>query len=293
MVTNHAALLTGLTPGTGYYFQVSSSDGTTQYVSSNFFFTTLATTNLIFDFTNTWSYATANLDGVDWTAPGYDDSGWDGSGPGLLWVDNRGTKSNPSNIPMLDTQMTVNPATGSPFVTYYFRTHFTYTNQLEVVSLMFGDAVDDGAIFYLNGIEIYRLRMAPAPSAINNSTLATSYPCSGDASCPDSFVIFGNLATNLVSGDNLLAVEVHNFNATSPDITFGASLAYTSPYSAPPQLAIQQSNTTLTVSWSRGGFTLQQASSPAGPWLDVPGPIVSSPFTTANSGAAQYFRLIK
>jgi hypothetical protein len=40
-----------------------------------------------------------------------------------------------------------------------------------------------------------------------------------------------------------------------------------------PQLAIQQSNATLTVSWNRGGFTLQQANSPAGPWADVPGPI--------------------
>ena len=89
MVTNHAALLTGLTPGTGYYFQVFSSDsGGTHYASSNFFFTTVnyLSTNLVFDFTNTWTYATTNLDGVNWTTPGYDDSGWDGSGTGLLWL---------------------------------------------------------------------------------------------------------------------------------------------------------------------------------------------------------------
>ncbi len=295
MVTNHAALLTGLTPGTGYYFRLFSNDGANQYSSANLFFTTAnyATTNLIFDFTNTWTYATTNLDGVNWAVPGYNDSGWDGAGPGLLWVDNRGANSNPSNIPMLDTQMPLNPSTGYPFTTYYLRTHFAYTNHLQAASLLFGDAVDDGAIFYLNGAEIYRLRMVPAPTAVSNSTMAAGYPCSGDASCPDSFVISGDPVTNLISGDNVLAVEVHNYNAQSPDITFGASLAYTSPYLAPPQLAIQQSNTTLTVSWSRGGFTLQQANSPAGPWLDVPGPIVTSPFTTANSGAAQYFRLIK
>jgi hypothetical protein len=295
MVTNHAALLTGLTPGTGYYFQVFSSDGVNQYSSANFHFVTAnyASTNLIFDFTNVWTYATTNLDGVNWTAPGYDDSGWDGFGPALLWVDNRGPNANPSNIPLLDTQMGLDPVTGYPFITYYLRTHFAYTNQLQGVSLLFNDAVDDGAVFYLNGAEIYRLRMALPPTVINNSTLAAGYPCSGDASCPDSFVVAGDVTTNLVVGDNVLAAEVHNYNALSPDITFGIALSSTSPYSAPPPLTIQQSNSTLMVSWSRGGFTLQRSGSPAGPWVNVPGPIVSSPFTVTNSDAVQYFRLIK
>ena len=194
---------------------------------------------------------------------------------------------------MLDTQMPLNPTSGWPFITYYLRTHFTYTGSLPAASLLFNDAVDDGAVFYLNGMEVYRLRMAPAPTAISNSMLAAGYPCSGDASCPDSFVISGDLMTNLASGDNVLAAEVHNYSATSPDITFGVALTYTLAYAAPPQLTIQPSNSSLTLSWSRGGFTLQQASSPAGPWANVPGPIVASPFTTTNSGTSQYFRLMK
>jgi hypothetical protein len=295
MVTNHAALLTGLTSGTGYFFQVFSSDGANQYSSSNLYFVSAnyATTNLVFDFTNIWTYGTVNLDGVNWTTPGYDDSGWDGSGPGFLWVDNRGAGSNPSNIPMLDTEMGLNPSTGYPFSTYYLRTHFNITTALSGVSLVFTDYIDDGAVFYLNGVEIYRLRMAAAPTPISNSMLAIGYPCTGDANCPDSFVISGDLMTNLVAGDNVLAAEVHNFNAQSPDITFGVSLAYTSPYSALPQLGIQQTDTTLTVSWNRGGFTLQQANSPGGPWADVPGPIVSSPYSVTNAGVVQYFRLVK
>ena len=60
LVTNHAALLTNLTPGTGYYFAAYSQVGATVYVSSNFFFTTTnyVTTNAIFDLTNTWTYTT-------------------------------------------------------------------------------------------------------------------------------------------------------------------------------------------------------------------------------------------
>jgi len=296
MVTNHAALLVGLTPGTGYYFAVVSSDGASQHSSSNFFFVTAnyATTNLIFDFTNAWTYATTNLDGVDWTAPGYNDTNWDGSGPGLLWVDNRGPNANPSNIPLLDTEMPVNSATGYPFITYYFRTHFSYTNQLAAASLLVSNFLDDGAVFYLNGAEVYRLRMPGSPTPINNLTLASAgAPCGGDAVCPDSFVISGDPATNLVSGDNVFAVEAHNFNAMSPDITFGASLAYVLPYASAPSLTIQLSGPGLTVSWSRGGFTLQQANSPAGPWTNVPGPVVSSPYSTTNTGTAQYFRLFR
>jgi hypothetical protein len=300
MVTNHATLLTGLLPGTGYYYRVFSSDGTTQYGAGLFFFTTTnyATSIPIFDLTNVWTYGTANLDGVNWTAPGYDDSGWDGSGPGLFWVDTRGMGPD-QNIPVPTlTPMSANPATTFPFPTYYFRTHFSYTNSLKGALLSVTDYLDDGAVFYLNGKEIYRLRMPAYPTVIANTSLASGYPCSnsvdyGNAVCPDNWNISADASTNLLVGDNVLAAEVHNYNAASPDITFGLALSYSLPYSPPPQLNIQQSNGSLTVSWSRGGFTLQQASSPAGPWANLPGPVVSSPYTITNSGSVQYFRLMK
>ncbi len=293
LVTNHAALLTNLTPGTGYYFAAYSQVGTTLYVSSNFYFTTTnyVTTNEIFDLTNTWTYTTQDLDEVNWTATNYDDSAWVGSGPGLLWTDVRGP--NP-NIPVpLETEMPLDPATGYPYITYYFRTHFNYTNRVSGAALLFTAYVDDGAVFYLNGAELYRLRMPAAPTPILNSMLASGYPCSGDATCPDLFGVSGGPATNLVDGDNVLAVEVHNYNAGSPDITFGTALVATVPLAFPPQLGMLFSKSAVTLSWSRGGFTLQQAATPAGPWTDVPGPVVSSPFTWTNSEPAQFFRLRK
>lgn len=299
MVTNHAILLNSLTPGTGYYYRVLSSDGVNQHTSSNFFFTTLvyANTNLLLDFTNIWTYDTDNLDGVNWTASGFDDSAWTGSGPGLLWVDTRGFANANIPIPTI-TQMPANPATTYPYPTYYLRTHFNYTNGLNGVSLEFTDYLDDGAVFYLNGKEIQRVRMLAAPAAILNATLASGYACSnsvdyGDAVCPDIWSIAGDVATNLVIGDNVLAVEVHNYNTASPDITFGAQLNALVSLAVPPQLTIQQANGNVTVSWTRGGFTLQQASSPAGPWQNVPGPVVSTPYITPTTGTPQYYRLIK
>ena len=151
-----------------------------------------------------------------------------------------------------------------------------------------------GAVFYLNGTEISRLRMPDAPAPIGNATLASAYPCSGDATCPDTFSLSGQLlATNLLAGDNVLAAEVHNYNTGSPDITFGLSLAAAAPYVSSPALNLTYSDGTTTLSWDRGGFTLQQADSVDGPWMDVPGPIVSSPFVTPVSNSARFFRLRK
>lgn len=300
LVTNHTMSLSGLTPGTGYYFNALSSANGTQYVSSNFFFitTNYVTTNAVFDFTNTWTYDTANRDGVNWTAPGYSDAAWDGSGPGLLWIDARGPNGGPVPIPEpLNTLMPGDPnnALGPtyPYITYYLRTHFTFSNSLAGVTLLFTDYIDDGAVFYLNGTEVYRLRMAPAPTQIFNNTLATGYACSGDATCPDYFTISGDLTTNLVVGDNVLAAEVHNYSAGSPDITFGVALAYTVPYSVAPQLNFAYSNGVPVLSWNRAGFTLQQAATPAGVWTNTPGPVTSSPYAPPLTGPAMYFRLIK
>ncbi|HLH57311.1 MAG TPA: phosphodiester glycosidase family protein [Verrucomicrobiae bacterium] len=296
-VTNHAVLLSGLSPGTQYYFRVFSSDGSGNHGAGIFSFTTTnyAASVLLFDLTNVWMYGTANLDGVNWTAPSYDDSSWNASGPGLLWVDTRGSANANIPVPMV-TQMPSDPSTGNPYPTYYFRTHFNFTNSSKGITLLATDYLDDGAVFYLNGTEIYRLRMPATPIAY--ATLASGYPCSnsvdyGDAVCPDNWTLSGDATTSLLAGDNVFAVEAHNYNSASPDITFGLALSYSLPFSPSPQLSIQQSGATVTVSWTRGGFTLQQSGSPAGPWSNVPGPVVSSPFVTASTGNVQYFRLIK
>jgi hypothetical protein len=292
LVTNHAALLTGLTPNTGYYFQAVSTIGANQYTSSNFFFltTNYVITSQLFDLTNAWTYTTANLDGVNWTAPGYDDSGWSGPAMGVLWTDSRGP--NPA-IPLLNSEMPLDPNTGYPFPTYYFRTHFNFTNNPAGTSFIFTDYIDDGAVFYLNGVELYRLRMPAFPANIYESTLAIGYACSGDATCPDQFSVSDALTNVLVEGDNLLAVEVHNYNPASPDITFGLALDYTTPYTLNPELHITASGGTAILFWDRGGFILQQADSLAGPWNDVSGPVFSSPFSQGISDLTRFFRLRK
>lgn len=300
LTASHSALLTNLTPATGYYFAALASIGTTNYVSPTYYFVTTnyVTTNALFDLTNTWKYAATNLNGVNWIARTYNDTNWEGSGPGLLWTDNRGPNG---NIPVpLNTEMPLNSGTGNPFTTYYFRTHFNFTGSPTGAVLQVQAYIDDGAVFYLNGKEIYRLRMAAAPTVISNSTLATGYGCSGDATCADFFTVSGSIiSTNLLTGDNVIAAEVHNYNNGSADITFGMSAALTLPYTpsqtnvVKPVLNIIQSGNLITLSWDEADFTLQQADNPTGIWIKAAMPVTVSPFTITNSAGELFFRLKK
>jgi hypothetical protein len=288
--TSHAVLLTNLVPNASYYFAALASTSTSNYMSPTYLFTTTnyVTSSLLFDFTNVWEYTTNDLDGVNWTASSYDDSGWEGSGPGLLWADNRGPNSDISDM---NTAMPL-AANDYPYITYYFRTHFNFTNSPVGVALQIQANVDDGALFYLNGTQIWNLRMPPPP--VLNSTLAIGYPCSGDATCIDANYISGPILTNsLVQGDNVLAVEVHNYNALSPDITFGLAVSADVPHSMNPMLNVAGTNNSIVLNWSQGGFTLQQANTVTGPWTNVPGPVISSPFILTNSSDTRFFRLIK
>ena len=254
------------------------------------FINEVTATNPIFDVTNAWKYTAQNLDNVPWITPKYDDSSWSDPGLGLLWIDVRSPPD--ADVQPKNTELPASAANnGYPYITYYFRTHFNFTNQIARASLGFSCYLDDGAIFYLNGIEIYRLNMPDAPTPVQNNTLATGYSGTGDAAAPVDFTVSGDPVTNLVAGDNVLAVEVHNYNRMSPDITFGTSLLVTEPYTLEPQLTITVSGGTATITWSRLGFSLQQADAPTGSWTGVPGPIVSSPFIAVFAGSARYYRL--
>ena len=192
-------------------------------------------------------------------------------------------------------QLTADGSTGFPYVTYYFRRHFQSTLAGPGASLLVSGFIDDGAVFYVNGQEVYRLRMDEPGIPILNSTLAVGYPCDGDAVCRDEFVIAGEVGKYLVPGDNVLAVEVHNYNARSADITFGVEVWEARSISIPALLAISDSTGATTLTWTRGGFVLQWAEFATGPWTDVPGPVLLSPYVinSIEGGARQFYRLRK
>ena len=248
LTTNHSVALGGLQAGATYYYRVLSAVGTNVFAATGLFTTTISTWTGVFGVTNSWRYYYTTLDGVNWTSPKYSDLGWSGPGPGLLWVDTRGAAYVPEIAPK-NTGMPSSAATGQPYPTYYLRTHFNFPGPVAGASLMLSNFVDDGAIFYLNGGIVYNLRLGAPPQSYTNkatgyacASLASSDPCNGNActNCADVFTLPPALLTNLVVGDNVLAVEIHNYTAASPDITFGTALFMSlgAPAPTPPAVTL-------------------------------------------------------
>ena len=121
-----------------------------------------------------------------------------------------------SNLPV--PLVTVLPNYTSSTVTYYFEREFTLTAQQlgNLDSLEITHQIDDGAVFYLNGVAVGDFNMPDGPltpeteadPGVNNATLNT-LPIS---------------AAELVVGSNRLSVEVHQGSTGSSDIVFGVKL---------------------------------------------------------------------
>jgi hypothetical protein len=293
MLRNHVATLSGLNPSSTYFFRITCFDGADvsqsacTFVTTNF---TSALNTLVFDVTNKWKYSTNNLDGVNWQATGYNDSTWVGPSNGMFYVES-GPTAGPKSTGLPPTG---GPQTGAAvFPTYYFRTHFNFNTNIPGMIVNFTNYVDDGAVFYVNGSEVNRLRMPAAPTPITYTNQATGSPCGGDATCADVFSLAGPQLASFVSGDNVLAVEVHQYSAIvpSPDVVFGTVLSYSQPGGPKPVLNIIREDDTTTIYWNRAGFTLQQSNNPGGPWTDVPGPVRTSTYVTSTPGTARFYTL--
>ena len=291
LTKKHVATLSGLAQGSNYLFRAISTSTQGQDTQACQFVTMTAVNRTeLFGLTNSWTYTTNNLDGVNWKSPAYNDGGWMGPGPGLLYVES-------SALPAPKTTLLPpgNIANGTPIPrTYYFRTHFSFSGSTSGLSLVFSNYVDDGAVFYLNNTEIKRLRMQAAPTVVTNLSPATATPCSGDATCPDIFTISGNLLSNLAQGNNVLAVEVHNYGATSAtDLVFGSALTAISAAQVLPELNVWTEGDMATLFWNGEGFTLQRSTDLGSPgdWSDVAG-ATQSPVTVTNS-ASTFYRLSK
>ena len=110
--------------------------------------------------------------------------------------------------------------------TYYFRNTFLFGDDPARTQLTLDLAVDDGALFFLNGVEAYRHNMPTG--AVNSSTFAATEV--GDAPILNGLSLS---ATNLLRGPNVLAVEVHQAVPADPGMVFGAALTADITPSAP------------------------------------------------------------
>jgi len=161
--------------------------------------------------TNLWRFdATTNDYGSDWKDLAFDEASWRGPSNALFFT---------LNGPLAGPKKTQVPLSfnGARIHSYYYRTHFAFPETPSSgVTLVASNLVDDGAVFYLNGLEVGRLRMPDGPITRATFALPGGYATNLD--------VLNLSAGSLVQGDNLLAVEVHFDSETSSATAFGMSL---------------------------------------------------------------------
>lgn len=151
-------------------------------------------------------YSTGSLPATNWFVKTYTDSGWSNGVAPLGYAD-------PAIVTLLDFGGNAT----NVWPTYYFRTSFSVPNTAVVTGLLASLIADDGAILYLNGTKIHTTTNMPIPS--DNSTFTGS-------TFPEPYVAidFTINPSMLVTGTNVLAVELHQATNNSSDAYFDLSL---------------------------------------------------------------------
>lgn len=109
---------------------------------------------------------------------------------------------------------------------YYFRKTFTITNPSQFTNFTLNLRRDDGVVVYINNTEVFRNNM-PSGTILYNTKASSS--CSDDGVSIFTTTIASSL---FVSGNNIIAVEVHNNVTSSSDIVLDLQLLANSPTSS-------------------------------------------------------------
>jgi hypothetical protein len=104
-----------------------------------------------------------------------------------------------------------------PHTAYFTRTFNFSGDPSQVGSLVAEILADDGAFFYLNGVNVGRVNMPPGDGVFGASALNRGN---------ESGLVAEKLANSLITGTNYLAVSVHNQNFGDQDLGFDMRLGF-------------------------------------------------------------------
>lgn len=194
-----------------------------------------APTGLI-NFGDTWKYLDNNTRPANWETTGFNDVSW-ASGPSELGY---------GDLPA--TTVSYGPDANNKYITTYFRKAFNITGLNTLNSITLNVIRDDGIVIYVNGTEVARDNMPGGTPA--HSTLASAAISGTGETTPISF----SLSTcAFVEGANTIAVEVHQSDLASSDLSFDLELIGTVGGGAPtltrgPYLQMG-TETAITIRW--------------------------------------------
>jgi hypothetical protein len=222
-----------------------------------------------------WRYDQRGVDlGAAWRARVFNDSTWPQGSP--LFAYETGSLPEPIRTPL---------TTNTTKLTFYFRKPFTLPGNITTALLRLRPVLDDAAVFHINGAELFRLGMPLGPATFSTPAARTV----DNAIYEGPFVL---TPTNLVTGTNVLAVEVHQINTNSSDVVFGAIVeALVLPsQSLPPRLLANRTTPYVRLEWDATAV-LEASRAPNGPW--APAPTQTSPAFLPTTNATEFFRLYR
>lgn len=159
---------------------------------------------------DSWKYLDKNTRPASWEKTSYNDATWVSGNAELGFGDGDET-----------TIIDGGPVNGR-FITTYFRKTFTLANISEFYRLRIKR--DDAIVVYFNGVEVFRDNILGAISgAVTHSTLANNAPNGVSDDGEDWLEIFLKGST-LQVGSNTIAVEIHQADSNSSDISFNLNL---------------------------------------------------------------------
>ena len=161
-----------------------------------------------------WKYLDdGSNQGALWRTPDFDDRSWASGAAELGYGDS--SEGRPEK-----TVIGFGPSSSNKHITYYFRHTFNIASAAAVKQLTVALLRDDGAVVYLNGIEVFRSNLPLGD--IGSTTLANNAVGSGDEA------VYYESSVNpsaLRDGENVVAVEIHQVNVTSTDLSFDLVLS--------------------------------------------------------------------
>jgi len=230
--------------------------------------------SVLIPFNATWRYRDDGVNlGTAWIPGAFDDSDWS-SNPAKF-----GFNSANSGF---TTRLSFGPDSANKFRTYYFRKQFTVDSVSAFTNLFLEVFRDDGVAVYLNGQDLYRNNLPAGPIAY--SDFAANATDNGDTIQSATLPL-----TDLMTGTNVLAAEVHQSSAGSSDLLFDLRLT-ANPLPPPPNLNQARLGSELVLYWADPSYGLEAAPQLTGPWTPMP---AANPQTVSLAGDQRYFRLRK
>jgi hypothetical protein len=160
----------------------------------------------------TWRYHDLGTDlGTTWRTTTYNDTTWKtgtaplGYGDPVTTTISRGTQ--PTNRP----------------ITAYFRHTFTVTGTTPLTDLVLRIRRDDGAVIHLDGTELARTNMPTGTITATTRALSSI----NDAAETTTHTIIIPTTRTIAPGTHVLAVELHQYQPSSSDLSFDLTLTGT------------------------------------------------------------------